>query len=188
MGWRVPIWKKNFCSRVLWLSELPKCNERPQIAICCLEWLGKLKCLATGFNASLSFLSTSRRCSLKRSFTQIRVNVPVFRKALLPSFYRSSGSPHRQSSLQMSQKEHSDRIPFTLTFHPHNHSVKSIILKNFKLGFVATSISLAVAFILLKETVYALVCITNLQTHIVTCCIHLCIHLMLKIPFPFLSL
>ena len=39
----------------------------------------------------------------------------------------------RQSSLQTSQKEHSDRIPFTLTFHPHNHSVKSIILKNFKL-------------------------------------------------------
>ena len=24
-------------------------------------------------------------------------------------------------------------IPFTLTFHPHNHTVKSIILKNFKL-------------------------------------------------------
>ena len=39
----------------------------------------------------------------------------------------------RQSSLQTSQKKHSDRIPFTLTFHPHNHSVKSIILKNFKL-------------------------------------------------------
>ena len=39
----------------------------------------------------------------------------------------------RQSSLQASQKQHSDRIPLTLTFHPHNHSVKSIILKNFKL-------------------------------------------------------
>jgi len=35
--------------------------------------------------------------------------------------------------LQTSQKEHSDRFPFTLMFHPHNHSVKSIILKNFKL-------------------------------------------------------
>ena len=35
----------------------------------------------------------------------------------------------RQSSLQTSQKEHSDRIPFTLTLHPHNHSVKSIILE-----------------------------------------------------------
>ena len=39
----------------------------------------------------------------------------------------------QQSSLQASQKQHSDCIPFTLTFHPHNHSVKSIILKNFKL-------------------------------------------------------
>ena len=39
----------------------------------------------------------------------------------------------QQSSLQASQKQHSDRIPLTLTFHPQNHSVKSIILKNFKL-------------------------------------------------------
>ena len=29
-------------------------------------------------------------------------------------------------------------------------------------------------------------CITNLRTHIVTCCIHLRIHLLLRIPFPFL--
>ena len=35
----------------------------------------------------------------------------------------------RQSALQMSQKENNIRIPFTLTFHPHNHAVKSIILK-----------------------------------------------------------
>ena len=39
----------------------------------------------------------------------------------------------RQSALQTSQKENSNRIPFTLTFHPHNHAVKSTILKNFKL-------------------------------------------------------
>ena len=38
-----------------------------------------------------------------------------------------------QSALQMSQRENSDRILFPLTFHPHNHTVKSIILKNFKL-------------------------------------------------------
>ena len=35
----------------------------------------------------------------------------------------------RQSALQTSQKENNDRIPFTLTFHPHNHAVKSIILQ-----------------------------------------------------------
>ena len=39
----------------------------------------------------------------------------------------------RQSALQTSQKEKNDRIPFTLTFHPHNHAVKSIILNNFTL-------------------------------------------------------
>ena len=39
----------------------------------------------------------------------------------------------RQSALQTAEQENSDRIPFTLTFHPHNHAVKSIILKNFKL-------------------------------------------------------
>ena len=40
-----------------------------------------------------------------------------------------------QSALQTSQKENNNRIPFPLTFHPHNHAVKSIILKkkNFKL-------------------------------------------------------
>ena len=38
----------------------------------------------------------------------------------------------RQSSLRTSQKDKNDRIPFTLTFHPHNHAVKSIILNNFK--------------------------------------------------------
>ena len=41
----------------------------------------------------------------------------------------------RQSALQTSQKEHNNRSPFTLTFHPHNLAVKSIILKNFKLYF-----------------------------------------------------
>ena len=39
----------------------------------------------------------------------------------------------RQSALQTSQRENNERIPFTRTFHPHNHAVKSIILKNFKL-------------------------------------------------------
>ena len=63
----MPISKINFSSRVFRLSELPKCNERPHIAICCLELLGKLECLATGFDVSLSFLSTSGRCSLNRS-------------------------------------------------------------------------------------------------------------------------
>ena len=34
----------------------------------------------------------------------------------------------RQSALQTAEKENTDRIPFTLIFHPHNHTVQSIIL------------------------------------------------------------
>ena len=30
---------------------------------------------------------------------------------------------------QTAEKENTDRIPLTLTFHPHNPAVKSIILK-----------------------------------------------------------
>ena len=40
---------------------------------------------------------------------------------------------NRQSELQTAEEDNTDRIPFTLTFHPHNHAVKSIILENFKL-------------------------------------------------------
>ena len=39
----------------------------------------------------------------------------------------------RQSALKTAEKDNIDRIPFTLTFYRHNHAVKSIILKNFKL-------------------------------------------------------
>ena len=55
---------------------------------------------------------------------------------LFLSFKRATTVPNkidRQSALQTAEKENTDRIPFTLTFHPHNHAVKSIILKNFKL-------------------------------------------------------
>ena len=47
--------------------------------------------------------------------------------------YHRAQQIDRQSALQIAEKENTDRIPFTLTFHPHNHAVKSIILKNFKL-------------------------------------------------------
>ena len=60
---RVPIWKINFCSRVLRLSVFIWCRERPQTAICCIEWFSRLKCLATGLDAFLLSFSTLRRCS-----------------------------------------------------------------------------------------------------------------------------
>ena len=40
---------------------------------------------------------------------------------------------NRQSALQTAENENADHILFTLTFHPHNHAVKSIILNNFEL-------------------------------------------------------
>ena len=55
---------------------------------------------------------------------------PVF--AVQPGHHRAQ-QIDRQLALQTAEKENSDRIPFPLTFHPHNHAVKSIIFKNFKL-------------------------------------------------------
>ena len=78
-GLRVPIWKINFCSRVLRLSVLPWCRERPQTVICCIEWFGRLKCLATGLDAFLSSFSTSRRCSRNR-YAAGRLVVYLFRR------------------------------------------------------------------------------------------------------------
>ena len=45
--------------------------------------------------------------------------------------YHRAQQIDRQSALRRAQKK--NRIPFTLTFHPHNHAVMSIILKNLKL-------------------------------------------------------
>lgn len=39
---------------------LPWCRETPQTGVCCLERLGRLKCLAIGLDASLSSFSLSR--------------------------------------------------------------------------------------------------------------------------------
>ena len=53
---------------------------------------------------------------------------------LLLLFKQATIAPNKLiGSLQTSQKENNNRIPCTLTFHPHNHAVKSIILKNIKL-------------------------------------------------------
>ena len=40
-------------SRVLRLSEMPRCMERPRIATCCLEWLGRLKLTSDWFGCVL---------------------------------------------------------------------------------------------------------------------------------------
>jgi len=55
-----------------------------------------------------------------------------FNKRGYPASVVQKGHHRAQSALQTSQRENNERIPFTLTFHPHPHAVKSIILKNFK--------------------------------------------------------
>ena len=47
--------------------------------------------------------------------------------------YHRAQQIDQQSALQTAKKESTYRILFTLTFHPRNHAVKSIILKNFQL-------------------------------------------------------
>ena len=47
--------------------------------------------------------------------------------------HHSAQQIDRQSALQTSQKVKNNRIPFTITFHPHNNPVKPIILNNFKI-------------------------------------------------------
>ena len=53
--------------------------------------------------------------------------------SVIQAAHHSAQQIDRQSALQTSQKEKNDRIPFTLTFHPHNNPVKAIILNNFKI-------------------------------------------------------
>ena len=39
----------------------------------------------------------------------------------------------RETALQTSQNEETNRIPFTLTYHPQSLAVKNLVLKNFKI-------------------------------------------------------
>ena len=56
-----------------------------------------------------------------------------YRASVVQAGHQRAQQIDRQSALQTSQRDNDDGIPFTLTFHPHNHAVKSIILKIFKL-------------------------------------------------------
>ena len=63
-----------FLFQILRLSVVPRCRERPQIAMCFVEWLGRLQWRETGLDASLSFFSTSRRRSRNRSHSRLPVS------------------------------------------------------------------------------------------------------------------
>ena len=65
--------------------------------------------------------------------------MPVLRKTWLTCLCgqsRPSSSPtilSTVSTTNVTKRQEPDRIPFTLTFYPHNHAVKIVILNNFKL-------------------------------------------------------
>ena len=77
-------------------------------------------------------------CSDDSDFSSKSVEMcQFFEKRGYPVAVVKAGHHHtqqfdRQSALQTPKKD-TDRIPFTLTFHPHKHAVKSIFLNNFKL-------------------------------------------------------
>ena len=53
---RVPIWRINFCSRVLLrLSELPRCRGKAANCYMLFIMTREIKCLATGLDVSLPF-------------------------------------------------------------------------------------------------------------------------------------
>ena len=85
------------------------------------------------------FFRLRRLCSDDSDFSlKSEEMCDFFDKRGYPASVVQAGHYHAQqidrpSALQTSQKENNDRIPFTITFHPQNHAVKSIILRNFKL-------------------------------------------------------
>ena len=85
------------------------------------------------------FLRLRRLCSDDSDFSSKSEEMCQFFEkrgypvSVVKAGHRRAQQFDRESSLQTSQKDKNDRIPFTLAFHPHNHAVKSIILSNFKL-------------------------------------------------------
>ena len=74
-GLRVPMWNIDFYSRVLRLSKLPRCKERPKTAICCSTWLGRWKCLGTNLDASVIPFCSWRSCLWNRSTSRLLVSL-----------------------------------------------------------------------------------------------------------------
>ena len=86
------------------------------------------------------FLRLHRSCSDDSDFSEkSEAMCQFFDKRGYPVLVVQAGHPapcptmiDSQQSLQTAEKGNTDRLPFTLTFHPHNHAVKYIIFKNFE--------------------------------------------------------
>ena len=113
------------------------CLTENSIVICCIHL--HIHHMSRILFPDSQFLRLRRLCSEDSNFSLKSLEMcEFFDKRGYPASVVEAGHHRaqqidRQSALQTSQKENSNRIPFTHTFHPHNHAVKSIILKNFKL-------------------------------------------------------
>ena len=85
------------------------------------------------------FLRLRRLCSDDTDFSEKAEEMCQFFKTrgyshpVIHNSKHRAQSVHPQSTPLWSHNKLEGRIPLTLTFHPHNISVKNIILKNFKL-------------------------------------------------------
>ena len=115
------------------------CTTNPQILIvfCCIH-LHVHHMSRIIYIPYSQFLRLRRLCSEDSVFSlKSEEMCHFFDKRGYPASVVQAGHHHAkqidwQSARQTSQRVNNNRIPFTLTFHPHNHAVKSIILKNFK--------------------------------------------------------
>ena len=103
------------------------CTTNPQIliVICCIPSHVK------NSNPYSQFLRLRRLCSNDSDFSSKSEQMCNFvNKHCYPASFVQAGH-HRaqqidhQSALQTSQRDNNERIPFTLTFHPHNHAVEA---------------------------------------------------------------
>ena len=85
------------------------------------------------------FLRLKRLCSNDSDFNnKCEELCQFFKKRDYPDSTVTTGKHRaqeidRDTTLQSSQNEETNRIPFTLTYHPQNLAVKNVILKNFKI-------------------------------------------------------
>ena len=85
------------------------------------------------------FLRLRRRCRNDTDFSQTAVEMCPFSKTrgyldpVIPNSKHRAQSVHPQLAQLSSNNKLEERIPLTLIFHPHNISVKYIILEYFKL-------------------------------------------------------
>ena len=113
------------------------CTTNPQIpiVICCIHFhihhMSRILFL-------ILRLRLRRRCSENSDFSLKSEEMCDFSDkrgypvSVVQAGHHRAQQIDRQSALQTSQKENNNRIPFTLIYHPHNHAVQLINLKNFK--------------------------------------------------------